>query len=145
METHVTTSALKGLTFATVNAKPATVDPIMVRRNSTIKRLEDQTRLANDPNSARILHTRTGDKTQRVQPWFQQNHDGTYAFFVRCGWSHVKFDKGNAVTVASKEKLPAVIDTLIEAVRNGELDSQLQAASSEVAAKLKRKPLSKKK
>jgi hypothetical protein len=138
-------SALKGLSFATVNVKPATVDPVMLRRHNTIKRLEDQKQLAEDPAFKKILHTRKGDKNLTVRPWFQQNADGTWAFFVKCGWSHVRFEKGNAVTVPSRDKLAAVIDTLIAATRNGELDAQLSAASSEVAAKLKRKSPPKKK
>ncbi len=44
--------------------------------------------------------------------------------------SHFEFDKGkSAIAVPSLDKLPTVIDTLIAAVRNGELDEQLVQGS----------------
>jgi hypothetical protein len=40
----------------------------------------------------------------------------------------VEFEKGKTViAVFSFDKLPSVIDTLISAIRNGELDAQLEA------------------
>ena len=49
---------------------------------------------------------------------------------IRFGGRPVEFEKGkSAVSVPSKEKLPAVITTLIEAVRAGELDDILAQAS----------------
>ena len=49
------------------------------------------------------------------------------------GGKPVEFEKGKtAIAVASLTKLPSVIDTLITAVRNGELDEQLAAASQAV-------------
>ena len=54
-----------------------------------------------------------------------------------CG-KPIEFDKGKSgIAVASAEKLPDVIDTLVAAVRNGELDS--------VLAQVKRAPMQKKK
>jgi hypothetical protein len=141
MEDMKMSAAFKSLNFTTINVKPATVDPVMVRRNNTIKRLEEQARLIADPSHLRVLHTRTGDKSQKIIPWFQAQGDGTYAFFVKCGWQTVKFDKNsNAVTVPSRDKLQSVIATLIAAVKAGELDNQLASASAQVSAKLKRKP-----
>ena len=47
-------------------------------------------------------------------------------FFIRAGHKPVEFEKGkSAIAVPSLEKLPSVIDTLIDAIRNGELDDQL--------------------
>ena len=52
--------------------------------------------------------------------------DGSFLFTVRSGSKAIEFEKGKAgVSVPTLDKLPAVIDTLIAAVRNGELDSQL--------------------
>ena len=46
--------------------------------------------------------------------------------FVRSGLKPIEFEKGKAaIAVPSLDKLPTVIDTLIAAVRNGELDEQL--------------------
>ena len=51
----------------------------------------------------------------------------------------LEFEKGkSAIAVPSLDKIPAVIDTLIAAVRNGELDEQLaQPAKSAQVRKAK--------
>ena len=77
----------------------------------------------------------TVDKQQRVAPWWVQVADGSYLFTIRSGWKPIEFDKGkSAIVVLSQDKLPAIIDTLITAVRNGELDEHL-AQSSKVGVK----------
>jgi len=54
------------------------------------------------------------------------NADGSYVFSVRLGSKPVEFEKGkNAIAVPSLDKVHFVIDILITAVRNGELDQQL--------------------
>jgi hypothetical protein len=46
--------------------------------------------------------------------------------FVRSGLKPIEFEKGKAaIAVPPLDKMPTVIDTLITAVRNGELDEQL--------------------
>src|SRR5262249_54762078 len=68
-------------------------------------------------------------KQQRVLPWWRVNADGSYVVFVRSGSKAIEFEKGkNAIAVPSLEKVPMVIDILITAVRNGELDDQLAQA-----------------
>src|SRR5664279_3760548 len=70
------------------------------------------------------------EKQQRVAPWWVQVPDGSYLFTIRSGWKPIEFDKGkSAIAVLSQEKLPAIIDTLIAAVRNGELDEHLVQGS----------------
>ena len=57
---------------------------------------------------------------------FQAIADSTYRFHKFSG-KPVEFDKGKSgIAVASVEKLPGVIDTLIAAVRTGELDTRLR-------------------
>jgi Family of unknown function (DUF6641) len=128
-------TALKSLTFTTLPKIGA--NPTMDRRANIITRLEEQKRLVSDPAYVRTVRTwvkkdgqRTPvDKQQRVLPWWRMNANGTYAFFVRSGWKPIEFEKGKtAIAVPSLDKLPAVIDTLIAAVRNGELDEQLTQA-----------------
>jgi hypothetical protein len=69
---------------------------------------------------------------QRVLPWWSAQPNGSLVFFIRSGWKPIEFEKGKAaIAVPSLEKLPSVIDTLISAVRNGELDEQLAQASSQ--------------
>jgi hypothetical protein len=46
------------------------------------------------------------------------------------GWKPVEFEKGKAgISVPSLDKMPGVIDAVITAVRNGELDEQLSQSS----------------
>jgi hypothetical protein len=48
----------------------------------------------------------------------------------RSGWKAIEFDKGkSAIVVLSQDKLPTIVDTLINAVPNGELDEQLNQSS----------------
>src|SRR6516164_8683532 len=90
--------------------------------------------LLNDPNYTRTVRTWVKkerqlmpvDKQQRVLPWWRVNADGSYVFFVRLGSKPIEFEKGkNAVAIPSLDKMPLVINILITAVRNGELDEQL--------------------
>jgi hypothetical protein len=125
-------SALKSLTFTTLPKIGA--NPTLDRRTNMIARLEEQKLLLNDPNYIRTARTwvkKNGELTpiqrqQRVLPWWRVNADGSYVFFVRLGSKPIEFEKGkNAIAVPSLDKMPLVINILITAVRNGELDQQL--------------------
>ena len=135
-------TALKSLTFTTLPKVGA--NPTMDRRTNIIARLEDQKRLVSDPAYVRTVRTwvkkdgqRTPvDKQQRVSPWWRVNANGSYVFFVRSGWKPIEFEKGkSAIAVPSLDKIPGIIDTLITAVRNGELDEQLAQAKKPVGTK----------
>jgi hypothetical protein len=133
-------TALKSLTFTTL-PKPS-VNPMLDRRTKIITRLEEQKHLLADPTYMRTVRmwkkSETGGKTivekqQRILPWWTTAPNGSHVFFVRLGWKPIEFDKGRAaIAVSSLDKLPSVIDTLIAAVRNGELDEQLAQASAQV-------------
>jgi hypothetical protein len=125
-------SALRSLTFTTIPKIRA--NPTLDRRTNIIARLEEQKLLLNDPNYIRSTrswvkkngHLTPIDKQQRVLPWWRVNADGSYVLFVRIGSKPIEFEKGkNAIAVPSFDKMPAVINLLITAVRNGELDEQL--------------------
>jgi hypothetical protein len=125
-------SALKSLTFTTLSK--IGVNPTLDRRTNIIARLEEQKLLLYDPNYVRTVrswvkkdgHLVPVDKHQRVLPWWRVNANGSYVFFVRLGSKPIEFEKGkNAIAVPSLDKVPLVIDILITAVRNGELDQQL--------------------
>jgi len=102
-----------------------------------IARLEEQKLLLNDPNYIRTTRTwvKTNgklapiDRQHRILPWWRVTPDGSNVFFVRLGSKPIEFEKGkNAIAVPSLDKIPLVIDILITAVRNGELDDQLAQA-----------------
>jgi Family of unknown function (DUF6641) len=116
-------------------------NPTLDRRTRVIARLEEQKLLLNDSTYMRSVRSWSKDadgtkvlvKTkQRVLPWWSAQPNGSLVFFIRSGWKPIEFEKGKAaIAVPSLEKLPSVIDTMITAVRNGELDEQLAQASSE--------------
>jgi|ERR1043166_1008041 hypothetical protein len=138
-------AVLKSLTFTSLPQVGA--NPALDRRNKIVARLEEQKLLLKDSNYTRPVQTRveqegvktTVTKQQKVAPWWRIVQNGTYAFCIRNGAKAIEFEKGKtAIAVASLDKLPGVIDTLIAAVRNGELDEQLAAASKVMTKKTKK-------
>lgn len=136
--------SLKSLSFTALPS--ATKTPLDSRRAKTIERLQEQKQLLSDPNYVRVVKkwaTVNGqkqlvEKQRRVHPWWRTAPNGSLVLFVRLGGKPMEFDKGKSgIAVASVEKLPTVIDTLIAAVRNGELDQLL--------GQVKRPPMQKKK
>lgn len=128
-----TPKSLKTLTFA-VLPKPQ-FDPVADRRARTISRLQEQKQLFNNPTFTRTVRTSSKaengartfvEKQQRVLPWWVTMPDGSILFTIRSGWKPIELDKGkSAIVVLSKDKLPSVVDMLIAAVENGELDEHL--------------------
>lgn len=75
-----------------------------------------------------------------MSPWWRLDQNGSYLFFIRSGGRPIEFDKGKtAIAVPPKDKLPTVIDTLITAVRSGELDDRLTQFSKQKAPPKARK------
>ena|SRR5579872_5804831 len=124
---------LKSLTFTALPKNNAS--PAINRRAKVIARLEEQKLLLADPAYVRVgqrwVKGEDGQKSlverrQRVLPWWRVDQNGSYVFFIRTGWKPVEFEKGkSAIVVPSLDRLAPVIDTLINAVRAGELDEQL--------------------
>ena len=139
-------AVLKSLTFTTLPKHGN--NPPLNRRATTIARLEEQKLLLADPSYIRTSQRWTRkdgeksmvEKKQRVLPWWRLDQSGSYLFFVKSSGRPIEFDKGKtAISVASIDKLPFVIDTLITAVRNGELDEQMAQASKQRAIPRSRK------
>jgi hypothetical protein len=129
-------NTLKSLTFTTLPTQSG--NPILDRRTKVIARLEEQKLILKDPNYTRTNRSwvkRDGErvmieKQQRVPLWWRQHPNGSHALFVRSGLKPIEFEKGKpAIAVPSLDKLPSMIDTLITAVRNGELDQRFAEAS----------------
>ena len=138
--------SLKSLTFTVLPKLEA--NPVQERRTKTIARLEEQKLLFNDPNFTRIVRTTVKnedgvravvEKQQHISPWWVKLPNGSYLLTIKSGLKPIEFEKGKAaIAVPSLDKLPSVVDTLITAVRNGELDEQL-AQGSKVGMVKKRK------
>jgi len=132
-------ASLKSLNL--VALPKASSNPTLDRRARVVARLEEQKLLLQDSAYHRVVRSwsknEAGEKAlveskQRVLPWWTAQPNGSYVFFIRSGWKPIEFEKGKAaIAVRSLEKLPSVIDALIAAVRNGELDEQLAQASKQ--------------
>ena len=139
------TTHLKQLKFTAV---PTGLDPIMDQRMNLIRRLEDQKKLAADPNYVRVTRRWTGkgdarhqvEKTQRVSPWWKELPDGSLVMTLRVGFSAVEIEKGKAgIAVPSRDKVPEVIETLVAAARAGELDQVIAAQAQAKSTKKQRR------
>jgi hypothetical protein len=72
-----------------------------------------------------------------VSQWWKELPDGSVIMTLRVGLSPVELEKGKAgIAVPSREKVPDVIETLVAAVRAGELD---QVIAAQAQAKPKRR------
>ncbi len=137
---------LKSLSFTTL---PKQVnDPVQSRRAKFVAKLEEQKLLLKDPNYVRSVQRWTKvngqrqatTKQQAVRPWWKTDASGQLVMSVKFGAKPIEFEKGKAgIVVPSKDKLPGVIDTLIAAVRAGELDELFsEAAKSGGIGKVRR-------
>lgn len=130
-------SILKSFTF--VPQPKVSSDPVVIKRERIVARLEDQKKLLADPNFVRTVkrweHKDGGEKVLverpiRTSKWWQPDQSGGYVMTLKVGSKRVEFEKGKAaIAVASLEKMPGIIDSLIKAVRAGELDEQLKQLS----------------
>jgi hypothetical protein len=103
-----------------------------------IQKLEDQKALFKDPAFTKTLQrwVKKGDekvlteRTVPVRPWWRVDEKGQTFLFIRLGYRTLEFEKGKAgIVVGEREKIPVVIDTLIEAIRAGEVDALLEPPS----------------
>jgi hypothetical protein len=136
---------LKNLTFTAVPARRH--DPVANRRAKLVDRLMEQKALLADASYVRKTQRWAGkgderrqvEKQQRVRPWWRVDASGGLVMSVFHGTKPIEFERGKAgIAVASKEKLPALIDSLIGAVRAGELDDMLARVKPVGAPKAKR-------
>lgn len=129
----MSTSILKSLTF--VPQPKVSSDPLSIKRERMVSRLHDQKKLLADATYQRRIKRwekrEDGEKVLverplRTSKWWQQDQNGACVMTVKVGSKRIEFEKGKAaIAVGSLEKLPGVIDSLIKAVRAGELDAQL--------------------
>jgi hypothetical protein len=126
---------LKSLSFT---ALPKTgSDPIQIRRDKFVSKLEEQKLLLKDLNHIRTVQRwvkvdgerQAVTKQQVVRPWWKTGPAGQIVM-SKFGAKPIEFEKGKAgIVVRPKDKLPAVTDTLIAAVRAGELDELFNQAA----------------
>jgi hypothetical protein len=78
------------------------------------------------------------DHIRRVKPWWRVDERGFTVLIVRYGFKPIEFENGkSAVAVGTRDKLEAVLTTLIAATHSGELDGLLEALSKRDRPKAK--------
>ena len=121
---------LHTLTFT--NALEAKPSPLQRKRASLVRNLKDQLTLLNNPNLVKSRIKRVEKDGQKevvelripVRPWWRETIDGKLTIFLKSGLKRVEFEKGQtAILVPNKEALPGLINGLIKAVEQGELDN----------------------
>ena len=138
-------SHLKALKLTSAVPARASVDPVQRSREKMIAALAEQKQMAEAKIAGHVfapthMVRRKNAEGQRVevealkrvrQGWFN-DASGKVLFAIRYAGKPIEFAKDkNAIEVGELTQLPAVIDTLIDAVRAGELDAQLTAAAAE--------------
>lgn len=112
-------------------------DPVVIRRRSLESKLRDQRELALDPSYLRKTYVwKRGEDgikhrlevPKPVRPWWIEEQSGSLKLLVRYGARPIEFEKGKqAVLLKSKDDLLPTIELIIQAVRAGELDDQINA------------------
>jgi hypothetical protein len=70
-----------------------------------------------------------------VRPWWRADSTGKLVMCAYHGTKPIEFEKGKAaIAVPSRDKLPALIDTLIAAAKAGELDEVMTRAVKPIGA-----------
>lgn len=146
-------SHLKSLKLAAATPVRVNVDPAQRIREKVIASLSDQKAMAEAKIAGQTYapthnvwrKDETGQRVQVEKPrrirqgWFEDSDAKTY-FALRYAGQTIELAKGrNAVEVPALDKLPGIIDQLIEATKAGEFDEQLAMAANERSNQLRRK------
>ena len=138
-------SHLKALKFASAVPVRAAADPVQRAREKMIAALAEQKQMAEAKIAGQaftpthIVRKKNAEGVRveveapkRVrQGWFTDGN-GKVFFSIRYAGKPIEFAKDkNAIEAGELAALPQIIDTLIEAAREGELDAQLTAAAAE--------------
>ncbi|REL34688.1 DUF6641 family protein [Thalassotalea euphylliae] len=132
------TNPLQALSFI-AKPKVEAFSPIEVKRNKLITRLNEQRAMVQcllentdfvAYKEVFITDDESGEKRKvkrpkRVRPWFYQSAD-KYYFEIKYGTKSLEIQKTKpTIDVGSKDELLTVIDTIIDATKQGFLDAEL--------------------
>ena len=142
----MSTSILNTLKLTAARKSRALPD-VVKRRNKLLQKLIEQRDLAAAleqgqhyaPKRLRSLRDAdTGARVVkevavRIKPWFWTGEKGECLLAINYGSRQIELQKGKtAIDVGSTDNLVAVLETVITVVKNGELDVQIEAASSKL-------------
>jgi hypothetical protein len=133
--------------------RPIQLSPVVQRRNKVSKRIYEQILLAQAaqdgktyaPTKLRTVkdeatgETKTIQVPKRIKEWFFVTNEGKMCVSLKYGAKIVEIAKGKtAVELKDAADLVPTLETLKQAVENGELDTQLEAVSGAVKASFKK-------
>ena len=142
-------SALTALKFVTAKY-PQSASPLVQRRNKLSNQLWEQIELARasaegktySPIRTRTVkdkltgERRTVEAVKRVKQWWFVADNGKVCLQVRYGTRVLELAKGkNSIEIANGEELVSVLEIVKKSVESGELDAQIETASSTVRAR----------
>ena len=142
----MSTSILNTLKLTAARKSRALPD-VVKRRNKLLQKLMEQRELAAAleqgqhyaPKRLRSLRDAdTGvrvvkEVAVRIKPWFWTGEKGECLLAINYGSRQIELQKGkSAIDVGGTDNLVTVLDTVITAVKNGELDVQIEAASTKL-------------
>ena len=145
-------STLNSLKLVAVK-KPRNMPAIVIRRNKLAIKLWEQINLAQSQLDGKpfvvmkyrsIKDAETGLRKQvevpkRIKPWWFQSEQGKVCVSVKYGSWTIELAKGKpSVEVATGEELVKALTAIKAAVEAGELDSQIETASSSLRSGFKR-------
>lgn len=128
----------------TAARKTRALPDLVKRRNKLLLKLGEQRLLAAALNEGRhyaptryrsFTDADTGARIVkevpvRIKPWFWTGEKGEVLLAISYGSKQLELLKGKtAIDVGEQANLIAVLDTVIAATRNGELDAQIESAS----------------
>ena len=130
--------------------KKVQLSPIVQKRSKLVKRLDEQIALATAKLDGtvftatrlrRMKDEQTGEKQtveveKRVKEWWWVQADSKkVCIALKYGATVIELAKGKtAIEIANEKELLATLRLLRQAVENGELDAQIESASSAVRA-----------
>jgi hypothetical protein len=142
-------SALTVLKLVTAK-RPQLASPYIQRRNKLSNQLWEQIELARAsadgktyaPTRLRTVkdkqtgERRTVEAVKRVKPFWFVADNGKVCLQVRYGTRVLELAKGkNSIEIANGEELVSVLEIVKRSVESGELDAQIESASSAVRAR----------
>jgi hypothetical protein len=128
--------------------------PTISRRNRLTMQIESQIACAKASTSGDIyaekkqkfiLDKATGERKQvelskRVKPWWFTASNGKTALVLRYGTKQIEIAKGkNAIEVENMDELISTLEMIKNAVRLGELDTQMEQLSNSLLVSSKKK------
>ncbi len=148
----MSTSALATLKLTTAR-KPRALPDVVKRRNKLLQKLTEQRELAlaqiegrmYTPKRLRTLRdAATGERTVREMPvrikaWWWTGEKNETLLSIFYGSKTLELAKGKtAIEVADNKQLVSVLDTVISATQNAELDALIEVASIKLRDGFKR-------